>query len=159
MGAALDALVSLATTAFANTAIRVVDGPSLGGQEKTSKQTLYVGAQTDEQDQPIPAVTGAQDFRQVAIRVNEEAFSIHCVAAGWDGGTNMKTARDLALGVLASVENLLRATNANQTAPSLNGTVMYSRIGAQAIVQRQTAEGAACRIDFDVDCKAYLNQT
>lgn len=158
MGAALDVLVGLATAAFADT-IRVVDGPSLGGQEKTSKQTLYVGAQTDDQDQPIPAVTGQQDFRTIGARVNEEYFAIHCVAAAWDGGSNMKTARDLAFSVLASVEKLLRATNANQTAPSLNGTVMYSRIGAQAIVQRQTAEGAACRIDFDVDCKAYLNQT
>lgn len=156
MAAAVDYLVSNATT----TDTDVVDGPLSDADHTalTASKRLYVGASEVNGEDETVAVDGEQAFRTLGARLRDEHFSVHCVAEGWNGDDDMQAARNAAVAVLADVETLIRPTAALPNAHTLGGAVMWAGIGTQQMVQDRNETGAYCRVVFNVDCRANLNQ-
>ena len=159
-GPALDALVTLLTSALTTTV--VVDGPPMknDGETNIAQRRLFVGADTADPSDEAVAVEFDQSFRSDGARNRDEDFTVWCVAEGWSGETVMQTARNNAKTVLSGVESALRATQAAPAAPALGlSGVMYSELVSGTWTQAQTDRGAYCRIRFGVRVRAFLNQT
>jgi hypothetical protein len=148
--AAIEALVALWTTAFADDPVTVVDGPPLNDQ--TGADYLYVGWQLG---QDVGAEM-AQDFASAGARRRDETFDILCQVDCWTGDSDVPARRARAFDVLAAVEDSLRATSANPTAPNLRNAVLWSHLTQGLLVQRNTDQGVAVQIPFRVSCRARL---
>ena len=159
MAAAIDALVGLAGLELSDT--EVVDGPLDDSDEtsQTIKQRLFVGASSATGDDESVAVDGDQNFRTIGGRRRDENFNLHCIAEGWDGGRDMKAARDRAVAVLAGVELILRPSASNPAGYTVGGSVMWAGIGHEEMTQDKNETGYYCRIDFEIACRANLIQT
>jgi len=154
IGVAQDALVALAAAQLPG--VDVVDGPPLNWDQITlavpqigdGSRYLFVGAQP----QSVTWVQGQQDFNAAGAVSRDENFEVFCTALGYSGDGVAKTARDLALAVLAGMEQAIRAD------PSLGGAVLYSRVST---VDRGdvtlASSGVNVPIVFRVACRAYLS--
>jgi len=152
--AAIDALVSKLTTAIGTTT-NVVDGPplswdtvALAQDAVTESRFLFIGA--DPADDV--SAQGVQDFNAAGAVSRDEQFEITCTAFVWGGDQVMKTRRDEAFAIVASVEQTIRSD------PSLGAAVLYSRVSAiNSLDQRQTEDGTDATVTFTVACRAYLD--
>jgi hypothetical protein len=151
--AATDALVTTLTTAI-GTVTNVVDGPPLAwdflstSDSVSENRYLFIGA-TPDSDTSFEA---DQDFNAAGAVSRDEHFTVYCTAYVWAGDNTMKTRRDDAFGIVASVETAIRAD------PSLGNAVLYSRMsGITSASQSQSEQGSEVTVTFTVACRAYLS--
>lgn len=152
--AAIDALVSTLTTSIGTTT-NVVDGPPLSWDaielptdSITETRYLFVGADPNDDI----SAEGTQDFNAAGAVSRDEHFDVRCTAYTWGGDQVMKTRRDDAFGIVASVEQTIRSD------PSLGAAVLYSRVSdISPLAQRQTEDGTDATLTFTVSCRAYLD--
>lgn len=147
---AIDALLALCRAAPELAAATVSDGPPL--TNLTAEQLLFIGWAPSADT----AASITQNFASAGARRRDEDFSIACYAEARSGGTTMKTVRDQVFGLVATVETILRATDAAPDAPTLGGAVLWSHLTAGELTQPQTADGALAGLTFTVTCKARL---
>jgi hypothetical protein len=152
--AATDALLATLSAAIGTTT-NVVDGPpnnwdnvELAADSVSESRFLFVGATPDSDT----SFDGDQDFNAAGAVSRDEHFTIYLTALAWGGDQVMKTRRDDAFGIVASVETAIRAD------PSLTGAVLYSRTaGIESASQQQNEHGSQCLVIFTVACRAYLS--
>jgi hypothetical protein len=148
--AAINALFALLTTALADDPVTVVDGPPIGMPSEADY--LYVGWQLGEN-------VGAemrQDFAYAGARRRDEEFDILCQVDAWTGDDDVPARRQRAFDLLAVVEDALRATDTQPTAPNLSGAVLWSHITQGQLTQTNSDSGVAVRIPFRITCRARL---
>lgn len=149
--AAVDALLATLRAAPALSEVLVIDGPPINNL--SGGKRLYIGWQRDAGD---IAVSGSQEFNSAGARTRDENFAIACYAEVWSGDTDMQLQRNGAYGLLAVVEDALRATNAAPEAPTLSGSVLWSQLTTGDLVQQQTDAGACAGLNFTVACRARI---
>jgi hypothetical protein len=148
--AAIDALVSILRAAPALAGVQVVDGPPTIDQADADH--VYVGWQTGADT----AAELTQDFNAAGARTRDENFDILCEVDAWTGDSDVKTRRDRAFALLGVVEDALRATGANPTAPALNGAVLWAHLTQGSLVQQNTPSGVRVGVTFRIACRARI---
>ncbi|MEU6098948.1 hypothetical protein [Streptomyces sp. NPDC047079] len=147
--AAVDALLAILRAAPGLANVTIVDGPPV--VNLTGLQHVFVGWQPGDS----AAVSLTQDFNSAGARTRDEAFTIACYAESRAGDTDMQARRSEVFTLVAEVETALRATNSAPTAPTLNGTVLWSHLTAGDLTQVQ-AEGSLAGLAFTVTCQARI---
>lgn len=149
--AAVAALLDILRAAPSLAEVHIEDGPT--AVNYTDLDRIYVGWQPNADS----AVAAQQDFANAGARTRDESFTIACYAESRSGDTDMASRRERVYEIVAVVEQALRATNAEPTAPTLNGTVMWAHVTSGDLYQQQSANGAIAGVDFQVSCFARLN--
>ncbi|NUP37008.1 MAG: hypothetical protein HOY76_08315 [Streptomyces sp.] len=147
--AAVNALLAILRAAPGLADVRIVDGPA--STNLTELKQLFVGWQPAVE----AAVTLEQDFASAGARTRDETFEIACYAETRSGDKDMATQRGRVFDLVAAVETALRATDAAPTAPTLNGTVLWSHLTTGNLAQMQ-AEGTVAGLAFTVTCRARI---
>lgn len=148
--AAIDALVEIVGAAPGMTEVLVVDGPP--AVNLTTRERIYIGYSPGAEN----SAEIVQSFASAGARTRDEDFSIPgYIEVRW-GDTNMSRRRSRAFALLAVVEKALRATDANPTAPTLNGTVLWTGLTAGTLLQTQEDTGALAGLTFTVTCRARI---
>lgn len=151
--AAIDALVSILRASSALSGVRVIDGPPAGStSDQADNDYVYVGWQPDSDI----AAEMTQDFNAAGARTRDEAFTIPGTIDTWSGDTDMSARRARAFVLLAALEDAIRATGANPTAPNLNSTVLWAHLTNGNLEQASTEKGVRARIPFAVSCRARI---
>jgi len=149
--ALIDALVTQASAALP--AVKVFDGFGVSDSPGTTG-TLMVGVDDPDTDQAASSGDGSQSMAVLATtRPRDQVGSLTCAALAWSGSTNQKAARDAAYGIVAAVENLLRAD------PTLGigqpGRVVI-QMGDDRLSQNQYDKGCDALVIFTVNFKARI---
>ncbi|WP_406056229.1 hypothetical protein OG462_09085 [Streptomyces sp. NBC_01077] len=147
--AAVAALLDILRAAPSLADVRIVDGPP--AVNLTERDLLYVGWQPNGES----AVQLTQDFNAAGARTRDEAFVIAGYVESRGGDKEMSIRRDRVFEILGTVETELRATNTATTAPTLNGTVLWSHLTAGDLHQEQK-EGSLAGLNFSVTCRARI---
>lgn len=147
--AAVTALLDILRAAPSLDDVDIVDGPPT--VDLTDPDRIYIGWQPDGG----AAVGLQQDFNAAGARTRDESFVIAGYVESRAGDTDMALVRARAFEILGVVETELRATNTEQTAPTLNGTVLWSHLTAGDLHQDQR-EGALAGLNFSVSCFARI---
>lgn len=145
--AVIDALVALCRTAPALAGVTVQDGPQV--TSKHLKAVVCIGWDGDEDNDQ--AVEAQQEWAGLGAKAKDETLQVTCAALAWHGSTTTKPVRDRAYALVAAVEDALRAD------PSLGfqpPTVVALATGNA--FQRQTADGAQCRVVFTIAIKTRI---
>lgn len=155
IAAALDGLLELCRNAAVEggtlAGVVVVDGPPVG--EPSDPLLLFIG---DTPDDESPGVIGTQEFASLGGNAKDETFSIYCTAVSRSGDTVIKAERDLAFGIVAAVEQLLRQGVAGAD-PRLGGAVLWSGVGGDVqYTPLQLTKGAYVEVGFNVVCRARI---
>ena len=134
--AAIDGLIKVlkSTTGLRN--LTIFDGQPTNN---TPKDYICVGW-LDEG----AAIIGTQTPASLGNLRRSETYDINCLASTFNGGTDMRVARDRAFLIFGIIEDAVR-DNA-----TLNGAVMFAEITNFNVTQMQTAEGATVDIEFSV---------
>lgn len=148
--AAVDALLAILRASAALSGVSVVDGPPT--TNLSDLDHVFVGYQPNVE----AAVQLAQSFNAAGARTRDEDFGIACYAEARSGDTDMQARRARAFALVAAVEEALRATDAAPTAPTLNGTVLWSHLTAGNVFQGQRDSGAVAGVEFTVTCRARI---
>lgn len=148
--AAIDALVVLLRTAPELAEVRIFDGPPV--DDMAGPDFLAVGWQPDGEE----AATVVQDFSSAGARTRDEGFNLLCWVESWTGDRAVSARRARAFELLATVEQVLRATESAPEAPTLNGTVLWSHLTNATLRQMFTQDGARVGIAFNVSCRARI---
>lgn len=149
--AAIDALVSIATAAYAESKILIIDGPPT--VDMSAPDVLTIGWQPDTSDQ---AAASVQTFASAGARRRDEELSIDCWLSCWTGDSDAAARRQRAYELLAVLENALRATDTSPTAPTLNGTVLWSQLSSVVLKQIWTDQGVSVGLAFSINCHARI---
>ncbi|MDX3064035.1 hypothetical protein PV518_17900 [Streptomyces sp. ND04-05B] len=147
--AAIDAFLALVQGADGMDGVRVIDGPP--GVNFTEKDRVYVGF-SPSGDQ---AAEMQQQFASAGARLRDEDGAISGYIESRRGDTSIRDRRLRVFEILAVIENGLRATNGNPTAPTLSGTVLWSGLTAGALAQSQES-GALAGLSFTVHFRARI---
>lgn len=147
--AAVDALLAILRASAALTGVRIVDGPE--AVNLTERHRVYVGWQPGAD----AAVALQQHFNAAGARTRDESFDIACYAESRSGDKDMAARRTRVFEIVAAVETALRATDAAPTAPTLNGTVLWSHMATGDLTQERT-EGTLAGLAFTVSCRARI---
>ncbi|WP_060952396.1 hypothetical protein [Streptomyces hygroscopicus] len=147
--AAVDALLAILRAAPALADVLVVDGPP--SVNLTDRRVVYVGWQPGGE----AAVTLEQDFASAGARTMDETFEISGYAEVRSGDKDMADRRRAVFELVAAIETALRATDANPTAPTLNGTVLWSHLTTGNLAQIQS-EGSLAGLAFVIACRARI---
>lgn len=147
---AIDALVDLCTASPSLAVVTVTDGPPL--DDLTNPDLLFIGWAPAAET----AASIRQDFAGAGARRRDEDFSITCYAESRSGDTDMKVLRRQVFGLVASVEQLLRATNDQPDAPTLGGAVLWAHLTAGDLTQQQNDDGTLAGLTFTIACHARL---
>lgn len=148
---AIDGLLALLVPAPVLTGVRVIDGPP-PSTNFSEPDRLYVGWTPGAEQ----AVDIQQEFASAGARTRDENAAVSCYLEARDGGGDMGWCRRRAFELLAVVENLLRATDANPTAPTLGGAVLWAELTAGAYSQDQGPDGAYAGLAFTVAYRARI---
>ena len=147
--AAVDALLAIVRARPALAEVSIVDGPS--AVNVTDRRRIHIGwAPGAEQ-----AVELQQEFNAAGARTRDESFIISCFAESRGGDKDMAFRRNEVFALVGEVEQALRGTDAAPTAPTLNGTVLWSELTAGNLMQ-STSEGANVGLAFSVSCRARI---
>lgn len=139
---AIDALVSLSTTAVAPTT--VFDGPVPGNSGLQEAVTIGF------EDEDIPAVVEADvNLEGLGGARDREQYAITCKVEVARGTGNVAAARTRAYELLGTLGAALKA---NQ---GLGGVVHRAWVGAHVLRQMQDTRGAVAEIRFTVDVDTY----
>lgn len=149
--AAVAALLTILNAAAALAEVRIVDGPP--AVNLTERDVIYVGWQPSAENN---AVALSQDFNAAGARTRDENFVVSGYIESRGGDKDMSVRRVRVFEILAAVEDALRATDAAPTAPTLNGTVLWSHLTAGDLFQEQSNDGALAGLNFSVSCRARL---
>lgn len=148
---AIAALVQILTEAPALAGITVIDGPPAA--DMSDADLVVVGwAVGDEQ----ASAESAQDFAYAGARTRDEEFTITGWCESWSGDDDFSARRQRAYGLLAVVEDSLRATAAQPQAPTLLGTVQWAHLTRHRLQQQFTESGARVGISWTVTCRARI---
>ena len=115
----------------------------LGGLQDPESLSAPIGAESQE------------EWVGIGARQRNEYIVIHCVAEAWAGGTDVRTVRLAAYGILAAVEVLLQAD------PTLGGRVLFTdnSMPTRQLRQNNTADGQVARVYFSIKAKARIGGT
>lgn len=145
----LAAFRSAATIGQASPPVRVLDGPEVTGEP--TGLALWVGTDDPEEtDTGQQAADMEQEWAALGARARDELFTIYCVADGMTGEDTMAAARDAAFGIVAAVENLLRAD------VNLGGNCLFAGVCPTGLFQKSTDRGALARVPFKIEGKARI---
>lgn len=148
--AAIDALLTLCRTSPSLADVAISDGPVT--TDLSEPDRLFIGWAPED----TTAATSVQDFASAGARRRDEDFAILGYVESRSGDTDLQARRTRVYQVLAAIETLLRATDAQPDAPTLNQTVLWAHLTDTALSQPQTSDGALAGIRFTVTCRARL---
>lgn len=149
--AAITALVGRFETAPGLADVRIIDGPP-PSTNFTELDRLYVGwAPGAEQAADIN-----QSFAGAGARTRDEDGRVSCYLESRAGDEDMALRRARVFELLAVVEDDLRATAADPTAPTLGGVVLWSELTAGALLQDNGPDGALAGLTFTVAYRARI---
>jgi hypothetical protein len=141
--ATIDALVA----AFTAAGLHTFDGPLVSGDYTPA---VWVGYDGDPEGD-FKAVEGDQEWAGIGAKKRGEEFDVICSVTVLSGDSDVRSARETAFALLATVENTLRAD------PSLDQTppfVAEYRPGAMHIEPADT--GHQVRAVFNVHVKTRI---
>lgn len=119
--------------------VQVIDGPPVLNLEETG---ITVGYAPDQ--------ISVQSISEGAgLMAETETFDVNCLAWQRSGASDIKTVRDGAFAVVASVNALL----ANDR--KLGGAVTNAQLRVVDLDQTQTPDGTWAVVAFAVTCKAF----
>ncbi len=147
--AAIDALVSTATTALGTTA-EVIDGPGAydAGERGVA---VYIGANDPGEEDGTPAASSAQEWAWLGHVQRKAEFTVDCHVVAWNGDADQKAARDAAFTALQAF------TDAITSDPTLGGVVIHvTGVSGVELVQSQDSDGAHAHITFGLPMAAWL---
>lgn len=147
---ALAALVSILRAAPELEGVEVVDGPP--SVDVSRADFLAIGWTPDGEQ----SATFVQDFAYAGARARDEEFQITSTIDCWSGDADYGALRQRAFAVAAVVENAIRASGANPTAPTLNGAVLWAHLTQGGLTQSFTDQGARAALAFTVSCRARI---
>ncbi|MGW1246921.1 hypothetical protein [Streptomyces sp. NPDC002535] len=130
--------------------VDVLDGPPT---DDVQTQDFIAIGWSPEGDQ---AANLAQAWNAAGARTRDETFGISGWIDVWSGDTGFAVARDRAFALLGEVEQRIRATGPNPTAPTLNGAVLWAEMSAGALFQSHTDQGIRAALGFTVSCHARI---
>jgi hypothetical protein len=137
----ITALVAATETALPS--VSVVDGPV--GALSLRPDVIVIGS-----GPPVTSADARQELTGLSLRA-DETFTIHCLASCISGNTTMAELRDRAYGLVAAIQQILRAD------VTLRGTCDQIRLGSElTLVLDQTKAGAVAEVAFDVTGRALL---
>lgn len=149
--AAIAALLDILSTAPALADVRVIDGPP-PSTNFSEPDRLYVGWSSGAEQ----AAEIQQDFAYAGSRRRDESAELACYLETREGSGDMAWCRARAFELLGVVETVLRATDADPTAPTLRGSVLWAELAAGALIQEQSTEGAYAGLAFTVRVRARI---
>jgi hypothetical protein len=147
---AIAALLAILRAEPALAEVLIVDGPPV--QDMADPDLIAVGWST-ESDQ---AAAMTQDFNAAGARTRDEDFEITGSIDCWRGDHDVSTVRDRAFALLGVVENAIRASGPNPTAPTLNGAVLWAHLTSSVLRQSLTEQGTRATLSFTVTCHARI---
>jgi len=142
----LAALVAAAKVASSLTGVSVVDGPRVSSESE--KLRLFFGADIDPASGLSAEGTNTPSMPGL---VDEDAFTILCVAECWYGGTDIAASRVQAFAIKDAVENLVD--------PAPDGryqgvySIAFAYLGSWQLYQAQTTKGAYVGLHFRIECQ------
>jgi hypothetical protein len=148
--AAVDALLAILRAAPGLGGVRVIDGPP--SNNMTEQHRVYVGWSPGGEQ----AVDIQQSFASAGARRRDEEGLISCYAETRAGDKDMSLRRVRAFGIVAAVEEALRATDASPEAPTLNGTVLWSQLTTGSLTQESSDTEALAGLVFTVAYHARI---
>jgi hypothetical protein len=128
----------------------VLDGPPA---EDVSRIDVIAVGWSAEGDQ---AVELAQNFNAAGARTRNEDFAIHGVIDVWIGDPDISIVRARAFELFGVIEDAIRASGPNPTAPTLNGAVLWAHLTNGALRQYFADQGARAALGFTVTCHARI---
>lgn len=142
---AIDSLIALLRAAPSLSGVTVLDGPTV-----TADPILEAVTVGYEDPETASAVTATSAPEGLARARDLETFTVACAAEVLVAAdTELRTARLRGYELLGVVGQILADHH------TLDGAVMMAHLGAHALSQEQTQQGALVRIAFGVDCEAY----
>jgi hypothetical protein len=147
----ITALLEILRASTSLDGVDVIDGPPV--DDVATSDFLAVGWTGSDEQQAVESV---QDFNAAGARTRNEDFTIASVIDVWSGDDGFAAVRDRAFGILAVVEQELRATNTAPDAPTLNGAVMWAHVTRTQLRQYFTDQGARVALGFTVSCHARI---
>ncbi|MEV1063378.1 hypothetical protein [Streptomyces sp. NPDC050263] len=130
--------------------VLILDGPPTG--DVSQADLIAVGWSIDG-DQ---AVEMTQNFNAAGARTRNEQFAINGVIDVWNGGDSIAAVRVRTFDLFAEIEEALRASALNPTAPTLNGAVLWAHLTSGVLRQTFTEQGARVALAFTVTCQARI---
>jgi hypothetical protein len=147
---AIAALLAILRAEPALSEVLIVDGPPV--QDMADPDLIAVGW-SPEGDQ---AAAMTQNFNAAGARTRDEDFEITGWIDCWRGDRDVSTVRDRAFALLGVVENAIRASGPNPTAPTLNGAVQWAHLTSGVLRQSLTEQGTRAALAFTVTCHARI---
>lgn len=130
--------------------VHISDGPPVGDVSRVD--VIAVGWSADG-DQAVELV---QNFNAAGARTRDEDFAIHGVIDAWIGDADISIVRARVFELLGVIEEAIRASGPNPTAPTLNGAVLWAHLTNGALRQFFTDQGARAALAFTVTCHARI---
>ncbi|MET9099944.1 hypothetical protein [Streptomyces antibioticus] len=149
-GAITELLVILRGLPAFQDGVLVLDGPPT---VDVSRADIVAVGWSPDGDQAVEMV---QDFNAAGARTRNESFAISCVIDVWTGGQDFVPARDRVFELFAAIEDAVRASGLNPTAPTLNGAVLWAHLTKGVLRQTYTDQGPRVALAFTVSCEARI---
>lgn len=130
--------------------VTVIDGPPTG--DVATEDLLVVGWSP----QGEAAAELVQNFNAAGARTRDEDFNLTCYIDCWSGDPDFPVVRARVFEIFAVVEQELRATSSNPTAPNLNGAVLWAHLTRGVLQQSTNDLGIRVGLAFTVSCHARL---
>lgn len=130
--------------------VQIFDGPPVGD---VSQGDLIVVGWSAEGDQ---AVELTQNFNAAGARTRDEDFAIHGLIDAWVGDADLSMVRTRLFDLFGVIEDAVRASGPNPTAPTLNGAVLWAHLTSGVLRQFFTDQGARAALAFTVTCHARI---
>lgn len=130
--------------------VSVLDGPPT---EDVATQDMVVVGWSPEGDQSADLV---QDFNAAGARTRDEDFNINGVVDCWTGDDDFGPVRVRVFELFGEIEQAIRASGPNPTAPTLNGAVLWAHLTRGVLQQFNTDQGRRAALTFTVSCRARI---
>lgn len=147
---AIDALLQILQGPADATKVHLVDGPPT--TDATPGDLMFVGWTPDSDI----AVVQQQNFASAGARRRDEDFNISCYLESRSGSTDMQARRRRVYAIAALVENALRATDDEPTAPTLRGAVLWAHLTTGDLRQLQGPDTCTAGLTITIACRARL---
>lgn len=147
---AVSALLAIAQAAAGFEGVPITDGPPTG--DMADQEFVAIGWQPDSEE----SVQITQVFAYAGARSRDEEFSILCWIDTWTGDADVSARRARAFELLGVLETAIRASGGSPTAPTLNGTVLWSELTSAVLKQANTDKGVRAGIAFSVACRSRI---
>lgn len=130
--------------------VEVIDGPPTG--DVATQDIVAVGWSPDG-DQ---SAEFAQDFNAAGARSRDENFNVAGYIDCWTGDDDFAPVRARVFEVFGVIEQAIRASGPNPTAPTLNGSVLWAHLTRGVLQQFNTDQGRRAALTFTVTCRARI---